>query len=151
MEVVGSCLTNKYSKGLPRKSYYGGNEYIDEPEILCQKRALAAFHLDEKKWGINVQPLSGSPVNFEGFLSITEIRDCNRVFPPLVSILILFFILLTFRYNTFSLDSVKKMPKSNLVEEIWRLQAADCEQIEITKFSQQEFERLQKCIFQEKT
>ncbi|PPS15204.1 hypothetical protein GOBAR_AA05372 [Gossypium barbadense] len=75
MEVVGSCLTNKYSKGLPGKSYYGGNEYIDEPEILCQKRALAVFHLDEKKWGINVQPLSGSPVNFEVYTAILNPHD----------------------------------------------------------------------------
>ncbi|KAK2999182.1 hypothetical protein RJ639_024101 [Escallonia herrerae] len=59
MEAVGSHLTNKYSEGLPGKSYYGGNEYIDELEILCQQRALAAFHLDGKKWGVNVQPLSG--------------------------------------------------------------------------------------------
>ncbi|XP_012082023.1 uncharacterized protein LOC105641975 isoform X3 [Jatropha curcas] len=46
-------------------------------------------------------------------------------------------------YNTFSPDVVKKMPKSELVEEIWRLQAALGEQTEITKFSQQECERLQ--------
>ncbi|KAL5553510.1 hypothetical protein UlMin_040911 [Ulmus minor] len=46
-------------------------------------------------------------------------------------------------YNTFSPDIVKKMPKSDLVEEIWRLQAALSEQTEITKFSQQEYERLQ--------
>ncbi|WCJ24607.1 Transmembrane Fragile-X-F-associated protein [Euphorbia peplus] len=46
-------------------------------------------------------------------------------------------------YNTFSPDVVKKMPKSELVEEIWRLQAALGEQSEITKFSQQEYERLQ--------
>ncbi|KAG5597810.1 hypothetical protein H5410_039042 [Solanum commersonii] len=38
MEAVGSCLTNKYSEGLPGKRYYGGNEYIDELEILCQER-----------------------------------------------------------------------------------------------------------------
>ncbi|KAL7171279.1 hypothetical protein ACSBR2_036012 [Camellia fascicularis] len=46
-------------------------------------------------------------------------------------------------YNTFSPDIVKKMPKSDLAEEVWRLQAALCEQREITKFSQQEYERLQ--------
>jgi len=44
--------------------YYGGNEYINQIETLCQKRALQAFRLDEKKWGVNVQPLSGSPANF---------------------------------------------------------------------------------------
>ncbi|GLT75780.1 hypothetical protein SLA2020_474780 [Shorea laevis] len=46
-------------------------------------------------------------------------------------------------YNTFAPDVVKKMPKPDLVEEIWRLQAALSEQTEITKFSQQENERLQ--------
>ncbi|XP_057478497.1 uncharacterized protein LOC130765908 isoform X1 [Actinidia eriantha] len=46
-------------------------------------------------------------------------------------------------YNTFSPDIVKKMPKSDLTEEIWRLQAALSEQREITKFNQQEYEKLQ--------
>ena len=60
MEANGSILTNKYSEGLPNARYYGGNEYIDELEVLCQKRALQAFHLDPAKWGVNVQPYSGS-------------------------------------------------------------------------------------------
>ncbi|KAH9782385.1 serine hydroxymethyltransferase 3 [Citrus sinensis] len=75
MEAVGSCLTNKYSEGLPGKRYYGGNEYIDELETLCQKRALAAFNLDENKWGVNVQPLSGSPANFEVYTAILKPHD----------------------------------------------------------------------------
>ncbi|KAL7610183.1 serine hydroxymethyltransferase 3, chloroplastic [Lactuca sativa] len=75
MEAVGSCLTNKYSEGLPGKRYYGGNEHIDELESLCQKRALAAFHLDEEKWGVNVQPLSGSPANFEVYTAILKPHD----------------------------------------------------------------------------
>ena len=60
MEANGSILTNKYSEGLPNARYYGGNEYVDELEILCQKRALQAFHLESAKWGVNVQPYSGS-------------------------------------------------------------------------------------------
>lgn len=60
MEANGSILTNKYSEGLPNARYYGGNEYIDELEILCRKRALQAFNLDPAKWGVNVQPYSGS-------------------------------------------------------------------------------------------
>ncbi|CAK9155451.1 unnamed protein product [Ilex paraguariensis] len=75
MEAVGSVLTNKYSEGLPGKRYYGGNEYIDELEILCQERALAAFHLDGKHWGVNVQPLSGSPANFEVYTAILNPHD----------------------------------------------------------------------------
>ena len=45
--------------------YYGGNEFIDQAERLCQQRALEAFGLDPAEWGVNVQPLSGSPANFE--------------------------------------------------------------------------------------
>lgn len=36
MQAVGSCLTNKYSEGLPGARYYGGNEHIDKVESLCQ-------------------------------------------------------------------------------------------------------------------
>ncbi|XP_044465261.1 uncharacterized protein LOC123195549 isoform X1 [Mangifera indica] len=49
-------------------------------------------------------------------------------------------------YNTFCgypPEIVKKMPKKDLAEEVWRLQAALGEQTEITKYSQREFERLQ--------
>ena len=60
MEANGSILTNKYSEGLPNARYYGGNEWIDELEILCRERALQAFHLDPAIWGVNVQPYSGS-------------------------------------------------------------------------------------------
>jgi glycine/serine hydroxymethyltransferase len=33
---------NRYSEGYPGARYYGGNEFIDMAETLCQKRALAA-------------------------------------------------------------------------------------------------------------
>lgn len=36
MQAVGSCMTNKYSEGRPGARYYGGNEFIDEAEILCE-------------------------------------------------------------------------------------------------------------------
>jgi glycine hydroxymethyltransferase len=51
MEAVGSVMTNKYSEGYPGARYYGGNEFIDMAERLCQKRALEAFRLDPAKWG----------------------------------------------------------------------------------------------------
>lgn len=60
IEANGSILTNKYSEGLPGARYYGGNEWIDELENLCRKRALQAFNLDPAIWGVNVQPYSGS-------------------------------------------------------------------------------------------
>lgn len=33
---------------------------MDELERLCQKRALQAYRLDPQKWGVNVQPYSGT-------------------------------------------------------------------------------------------
>lgn len=75
MEALGSCFTNKYSEGLPGKRYYGGNEYIDLMENLCIKRALAAFGLDEKQWGCNVQPYSGSQANFAVYTGLLQPHD----------------------------------------------------------------------------
>ena len=65
LDALGSVLSNKYSEGYPGARYYGGNENIDQVELLCQKRALEVFHLNEEEWGVNVQSLSGSPANFQ--------------------------------------------------------------------------------------
>ena len=65
--------------------YYGGNEHIDELETLCQQRALAAFRLDKNKWGVNVQPLSGSPANFEVYTAILKPHDRIMVSSLLIS------------------------------------------------------------------
>merc|ERR1712048_1388391 len=70
MECLGSVLTNKYSEGQPNARYYGGNEVIDKIENLCKSRALAAFDLDDKQWGVNVQPYSGSPANFAVYTAL---------------------------------------------------------------------------------
>lgn len=72
MQCVGSVLTNKYSEGLPGKRYYGGNEHIDKLEVICQKRALAAFRLNPEEWGVNVQSYSGSTANFSVFTAMLE-------------------------------------------------------------------------------
>jgi glycine hydroxymethyltransferase len=68
-------LTNKYSEGYPAKRYYGGNEYIDQIEVMCQERALAAYGLDPAKWGVNVQPYSGSPANFAVYTGLLRPHD----------------------------------------------------------------------------
>merc|ERR1711933_680718 len=70
LECLGSALTNKYSEGQPNARYYGGNQVIDKVENLCKQRALEAFGLDEKEWGVNVQPYSGSPANFAVYTAL---------------------------------------------------------------------------------
>jgi len=75
MECLGSCFTNKYSEGLPGARYYGGNEYVDELENLCRDRALKAFNCDPAKWGVNVQPYSGSPANFAVYTALLNPHD----------------------------------------------------------------------------
>ncbi|XP_037074143.1 serine hydroxymethyltransferase, cytosolic-like [Pollicipes pollicipes] len=72
LQSLGSCLHNKYSEGLPGARYYGGNEHIDEVERLCQQRALDAFGLSSERWGVNVQPYSGSPANFAVYTAVVE-------------------------------------------------------------------------------
>ncbi|CAG8533095.1 1786_t:CDS:2 [Paraglomus brasilianum] len=75
MEANGSPLTNKYSEGLPGARYYGGNEYIDQIENLCRKRALEAFSLNPSEWGVNVQPYSGSTANFATLTALLQPQD----------------------------------------------------------------------------
>jgi glycine hydroxymethyltransferase len=67
--------TDKYSEGYPGARYYGGNEHIDESERLCQKRALETFRLSPDEWGVNVQPLSGSPANLYAYSAVLNTHD----------------------------------------------------------------------------
>jgi glycine hydroxymethyltransferase len=75
MQALGSCMTNKYSEGRPHARYYGGNEYIDQCEELCEQRALELFGLDPSEWGVNVQTLSGSPANFAVYTALLQPHD----------------------------------------------------------------------------
>lgn len=75
MDCLGSALTNKYSEGLPHARYYGGNEIIDQIEVMCQERALQAYRLNAEEWGVNVQPYSGSPANFAVYTALLRPHD----------------------------------------------------------------------------
>ena len=66
---------NKYSEGYPNARYYGGMEFIDQIESLCQKRALDLYGLNKEEWGVNVQPLSGSPANFAVYTGLLAPGD----------------------------------------------------------------------------
>nr|XP_049699875.1 serine hydroxymethyltransferase isoform X2 [Helicoverpa armigera] len=72
LQCLSTCLHNKYSEGMPNQRYYGGNEFIDEIEILAQKRSLEAYRLNGDEWGVNVQPYSGSPANFAVYTGVVE-------------------------------------------------------------------------------
>lgn len=71
MEAQGSCLTNKYAEGYPRKRYYGGCEYVDIVEELAIARVKMLFAADYA----NVQPHSGSQANAAVFLALLEPGD----------------------------------------------------------------------------
>ncbi|OQR91896.1 serine hydroxymethyltransferase, mitochondrial precursor [Thraustotheca clavata] len=74
-DALGSVMSNKYSEGYPGQRYYGGNKFIDQAETLCQQRALEAYNLDPKEWGVNVQSLSGSPANFQVYTALLQPHD----------------------------------------------------------------------------
>ncbi len=71
LEALGSIMTDKYSEGFPKRRYYGGNMYIDDVEILAQKRAQDLFHVPYA----NVQPYSGSPANFSVYAALCQPGD----------------------------------------------------------------------------
>ncbi|KAK0386698.1 hypothetical protein NLU13_6532 [Sarocladium strictum] len=75
LDALGSVMQNKYSEGYPGARYYGGNEFIDKAERLCQSRALETFGLDPKNWGVNVQPLSGAPANLYVYSALMDTHD----------------------------------------------------------------------------
>ncbi|XP_068658732.1 serine hydroxymethyltransferase 7-like [Aristolochia californica] len=75
LDALGSHLTNKYSEGMPGARYYVGNQYIDQIELLCCERALAAFHLNPEHWGVNVQPYSCTSANFAVYTGLLLPKD----------------------------------------------------------------------------
>jgi len=70
-KVLSSYFVNKYSEGYPKKRYYGGNEYVDEVEILAIERAKKLFGVPFA----NVQPYSGSPANLAVYLATCQPGD----------------------------------------------------------------------------
>jgi RpiB/LacA/LacB family sugar-phosphate isomerase len=71
MEAQGSCLTNKYAEGYPRKRWYGGCEFVDVVEDLAIERAKQLFAAEHA----NVQPHSGSQANAAVYFSMLQPGD----------------------------------------------------------------------------
>lgn len=70
-KLLGSVFANKYSEGYPGKRYYGGNQIVDQVEILAQERAKKLFKVPF----VNVQPYSGSPANLAVYLAVCQPGD----------------------------------------------------------------------------
>ncbi len=71
MEAQGSCLTNKYAEGYPKRRWYGGCENVDVAEQLAIDRAKQLFGGDH----VNVQPHSGSQANMAVYFSVLQVGD----------------------------------------------------------------------------
>ena len=71
MQAMSSVFTNKYSEGYPGHRYYGGQENVDDIELLAINRAKELFGVEH----VNVQPYSGSPANHAVFMALLELGD----------------------------------------------------------------------------
>ncbi|KAA3624524.1 MAG: serine hydroxymethyltransferase [Bacteroidetes bacterium] len=71
LEAMGSCLTNKYAEGYPRRRYYGGCEVVDQVEQLAIDRLKELFGAAYA----NVQPHSGAQANAAVFLAVLQPGD----------------------------------------------------------------------------
>lgn len=71
MAAQGSCMTNKYAEGYPKKRYYGGCEYVDIAEELAIERAKKLFNCEYA----NVQPHSGAQANTAVYFAMLEPGD----------------------------------------------------------------------------
>ncbi len=69
--LLSSYFVNKYSEGYPGKRHYGGNEVVDEVELLAQERVKKLFKVPFA----NVQPYSGSPANFAVYMATCQPGD----------------------------------------------------------------------------
>lgn len=71
LEAMGSIFTNKYSEGYPGKRYYGGQTFTDQIELLAIERAKKLFKAEH----VNVQPLSGAPMNIAVYMGLLQPGD----------------------------------------------------------------------------
>ncbi len=71
LQAVGSVLTNKYSEGYPGKRYYGGNQFIDQVELLAIERAKQLFRAEHA----NVQSHAGAIANLAVFMAFLNPGD----------------------------------------------------------------------------
>lgn len=71
ISAMGTCLTNKYAEGYPRKRYYGGCQVVDKIEQLAIDSLKELFGAEYA----NVQPHSGAQANAAVFLGVLQPGD----------------------------------------------------------------------------
>ncbi len=71
LAALGSVFTNKYSEGYPGRRYYGGQQFTDVIENVARDRAKQLFRAEH----VNVQPLSGSPMNQAVYMAFLKPGD----------------------------------------------------------------------------
>ena len=71
LEAMGSCFTNKYAVGYPKKRYYGGCENIDVVEQLAIDRLKKIYGCEHA----NVQPHSGANANLAVYYAMLKPHD----------------------------------------------------------------------------
>jgi glycine hydroxymethyltransferase len=73
-EALSSVFVHKYAEGQIGKRYYEGNQFVDELDSLCKKRAHKAFSLPDD-WHVNIQALAGGNANLAVFNGLLEPGD----------------------------------------------------------------------------
>jgi len=70
LAALGSSLTNKYAEGYPHRRYYSGTKTVDDIEDAARNLVYKVFKISPKKYGVNVQPYSGSIANLAVYLAV---------------------------------------------------------------------------------
>lgn len=68
LAALSSPLANKYAEGKSRQRYYFGNEVVDQIEDKVKELVYKTFKISPGRWGVNVQPYSGSIANLAAYL-----------------------------------------------------------------------------------
>ena len=75
LAVLGSELTNKYAEGKSHQRYYFGCEMVDKIEDEVKNLVYKVFKISSAKYGVNVQPYSGSVANLACYLGVLNLGD----------------------------------------------------------------------------
>ncbi|KAK2593958.1 hypothetical protein QQS21_008317 [Conoideocrella luteorostrata] len=75
LDALGTIMQSPNSEGRVGKRYYPGTQFVDEVEMLCQRRALGAFSLSSRDWAVNVQSLSRELARLQACSAVLHTDD----------------------------------------------------------------------------